>query len=171
MTLLGAGILWFGWFGFNAGSALAADGLAGSAFIVTHLAAAAGMLAWVLVEWLHHGKADHARRRSGAVAGLVGITPAAGFVEPMPAHRSSALIAGVACYFGIMLKERFGFDDALDVVGVHGVGGTTGALLTGVFATTAVNAAGDERPARTATRRSWSRSSSASSRRSRSRSS
>jgi Amt family ammonium transporter len=142
LTLLGTGILWFGWFGFNAGSAYAANQLAGSAFLATHLSAAAGMVAWVLAEAFHHGKATTLGAASGAVAGLVGITPAAGFVTPMAAI-GIGLLVGFACYGGIMLKERFGYDDALDVVGVHGVGGTTGAILTGVFAWKAVNAAGN----------------------------
>jgi Amt family ammonium transporter len=141
MTILGAGILWFGWFGFNAGSELAADGVAGSAFMVTHLAAAAGMLGWLAVEWWQHGKPTTLGAASGAVAGLVGITPAAGFVDAVPGM-IIGLAAGIACYYGVKLKSRFGFDDALDVIGVHGVGGTVGALLTGVFASTAVNAAG-----------------------------
>lgn len=141
MTLLGAGILWFGWFGFNAGSELAADGVAGSAFMVTHLAAACGMLGWLLMETIQHGKATTLGAASGAVAGLVGITPAAGFVDVLPGM-VIGLAVGVLCYFGVQLKSRLGFDDALDVVGIHGVGGTAGALLTGVFATTAVNAAG-----------------------------
>jgi Amt family ammonium transporter len=141
MTVLGAGILWFGWFGFNAGSALAANELAGTAFMATHLAAAAGMIAWLIFERLQHGKATTLGAASGAVAGLVGITPAAGFVEPIPAILIG-LAAGALCYYGLNLKTRFGFDDALDVVGIHGVGGTVGALLTGVFATTLVNEAG-----------------------------
>ena len=141
MTVLGAGILWFGWFGFNAGSALAANELAGTAFMATHLAAAAAMLAWLALEKMQHGKATTLGAASGAVAGLVGITPAAGYVGPMAAI-AIGLIAGAACFFGISLKNKFGFDDALDVVGIHGVGGTIGALLTGVFATTAINSAG-----------------------------
>ena len=141
MTVLGAGILWFGWFGFNAGSALAADGLAGSAFLNTHVAAAAAMIAWMIVETFHSGKPTVLGAASGAVAGLVAITPAAGFVEPWAAI-IIGLIAGMVCYFGLFIKNRFKFDDALDVVGIHGVGGTTGAILTGVFATTAINAAG-----------------------------
>jgi Amt family ammonium transporter len=141
MTVLGAGILWFGWFGFNAGSALGANGLAASAFTVTHLAAAAATLSWVVVEWLHRGKPTTLGAASGCVAGLVAITPAAGFVEPLPAMIIGVL-AGALCYGGILLKWKLGYDDALDVVGVHGVGGVLGALLTGVFATTAVNAAG-----------------------------
>ncbi|MFA5844316.1 MAG: ammonium transporter [Coriobacteriia bacterium] len=141
MTVLGAGILWFGWFGFNAGSALASGTLAGSAFMATHLAAASGLVAWCAVEKLRGHRPTTLGAASGAVAGLVGITPAAGFVGPMSAI-VIGLAAGTLCFFGLMLKDRFGFDDALDVVGVHGVGGTTGALLTGVFASRAINAAG-----------------------------
>ncbi len=133
MTLLGAGILWFGWFGFNAGSAVAANHVAATAFMATHLAAACGMLGWIGMEWWQHGKPTTLGAASGAVAGLVGITPAAGFVDALPAM-AIGLTVGVLCYFGVKIKSRFGFDDALDVVGVHGVGGVTGALLTGVFA-------------------------------------
>jgi ammonium transporter, Amt family len=142
LTLIGTGILWFGWFGFNAGSAYGANGLAGSAFLATHLSAAAGLCAWVIAEAFLHGKPTTLGAASGAVAGLVGITPAAGFVTPLAAI-AIGFIVGFACYGGIMLKDKFGFDDALDVVGVHGIGGTTGALLTGVFAWKAVNAAGN----------------------------
>jgi Amt family ammonium transporter len=141
MSVLGAGILWFGWFGFNAGSALASGHLAGSAFLATNLSAAAGLLAWNLMEVLTEGKPTVLGAASGAVAGLVGITPAAGFVGPMPALAIGAIV-GCLCFFGLRLKTRFGFDDALDVVGVHGVGGVTGALLTGVFASLAINPAG-----------------------------
>jgi Amt family ammonium transporter len=141
MSVLGAGILWFGWFGFNAGSALASGHLAGSAFMATHLSAAAGLLAWNLTEVLTGRKPTVLGAASGAVAGLVGITPAAGFVTPLAAI-FIGLSCGVLCYFALRIKNRFGFDDALDVVGVHGVGGTTGALLTGIFASVAVNAAG-----------------------------
>jgi ammonium transporter, Amt family len=141
LTVLGAGILWFGWFGFNAGSAVAANGLAGSAFLNTHLATAMALVTWVVVEWLHAGKPTVLGAASGAVAGLVAITPAAGFVEPWAAL-VIGIAAGIACYFGLFLKSKFGFDDALDVVGIHGVGGTTGALLTGVFASPAINSLG-----------------------------
>jgi Amt family ammonium transporter len=141
LTLLGAGILWFGWFGFNAGSALGANNLAATAFMNTNLAAAAGMLGWLTVEKIRTGKPTTLGAASGAVAGLVGITPAAGFVEPVAAL-FIGLTVGVLCYFGLMIKDRFGFDDALDVIGIHGVGGTTGAILTGVFATVAINPAG-----------------------------
>jgi Amt family ammonium transporter len=140
MTILGAGILWFGWFGFNAGSELAVDGVTGGAFMVTHLAAAAGLLGWIIVEWIQHGKPTTLGAASGAVAGLVGITPAAGFVDAVPGM-IIGLTAGIACYFGVKLKSKFGFDDALDVVGVHGVGGTVGAIATGLFASTAVSGA------------------------------
>ncbi len=139
MTVLGAGMLWFGWFGFNAGSALAADELAGTAFLATHLAAASGMLGWLAVEWIKRGKPTTLGAASGAVAGLVGITPAAGFVEPM-AGIAIGLAAGAGCYFGILLKEKLRYDDSLDVVGIHGVGGTIGAILTGVFASTLIDA-------------------------------
>ncbi|KUK41742.1 MAG: Ammonium transporter [Clostridia bacterium 62_21] len=142
MTVLGAALLWFGWFGFNAGSALAANGLAASAFVVTNTAAAAAALAWVIVEWMHHGKPTVLGAASGCVAGLVAITPAAGFVTPLPAVLIG-LVAGAVCYLAVaVLKPRLGYDDALDVFGVHGVGGTWGALATGLFATTAVNPAG-----------------------------
>jgi Amt family ammonium transporter len=141
MSVLGAGILWFGWFGFNAGSALSSGHLAGSAFLATNLSAAAGLLAWNLAEVMTEGKPTVLGAASGAVAGLVGITPAAGFVGPLPALAIGATV-GCLCYFGLRIKTRFGFDDALDVVGVHGVGGTVGALLTGVFASLAVNSAG-----------------------------
>jgi Amt family ammonium transporter len=141
MTVLGAALLWFGWFGFNAGSALSAGPLAASAFVTTHLAAAAATVSWVVVEWLHRGKPTTLGAASGGVAGLVAITPAAGFVTPMPAILIG-LAAGALCYGGVLVKWRLRYDDSLDVVGVHGVGGITGALLTGIFATTAVNAAG-----------------------------
>jgi Amt family ammonium transporter len=138
MTITGAAILWFGWFGFNAGSALACDGLAANAFVVTHVASGLAALTWILMEWLHRGEPTTLGAASGAVAGLVAITPASGFVGPM-----SAIIiggaAGIICYGGILLKARLGYDDSLDVVGIHGVGGTWGALATGLFASTAVN--------------------------------
>ena len=141
MTVLGAGLLWFGWFGFNAGSALAANALASSAFTATHLATCAATLAWVATEWLVRGKPTTLGAASGAVAGLVAITPAAGFVGPM----SAILIgigAGVICYLAVLVKPKLGYDDSLDVVGVHCVGGVWGALATGLFASKAVNAAG-----------------------------
>ncbi len=137
-TALGATMLWVGWFGFNAGSALAADGIAASAFCATHFAAAAGGLAWAGAEWVSRGKPTVLGTCSGVVAGLVCITPAAGFVQPMSALLMG-LAAGVACYLACTsLKGKFGYDDSLDAFGVHGVGGTLGALLTGVFATRAV---------------------------------
>lgn len=134
MTILGAGVLWFGWFGFNAGSALAANETAANAFVATHLATAGAAMSWVFAEWMHRGKPTTLGAASGAVAGLVAITPAAGFVGPM-AGIIIGLVAGVLCYGGIMLKGKLGYDDSLDVVGIHGVGGTWGALATGIFAT------------------------------------
>jgi Amt family ammonium transporter len=137
-TALGAGMLWVGWFGFNAGSALAADGIASSAFAATHFSAAAGAVAWPIVEWLHRGKPTLLGASSGAVAGLVCITPAAGFVTPMSAIIMGAM-AGVMCSFTCSwLKPKCGYDDSLDAFGVHGLGGTLGAILTGVFASRAV---------------------------------
>jgi Amt family ammonium transporter len=141
MTVTGASLLWFGWFGFNAGSAIAANALATSAFVVTHLATAAAALAWMFAEWSSRGKPTVLGAASGAVAGLVAITPASGFVGPMPAI-IIGVGAGVFCYSACILKTRFGYDDSLDVVGVHGVGGTWGALATGLFASKAVNPAG-----------------------------
>ncbi|MHC1713819.1 MAG: ammonium transporter [Solidesulfovibrio sp.] len=141
LTILGAGLLWFGWFGFNAGSALAANGLAASAFVTTHLAAAAAAVSWIFVEWMHRGKPTTLGMASGAVAGLVAITPAAGYVEPMPAILIG-LVAGGLCYGGVLMKSFFKYDDSLDVVGIHGLGGTFGALATGLFATKAVNELG-----------------------------
>ncbi|HQK92962.1 MAG TPA: ammonium transporter [Armatimonadota bacterium] len=138
LTLLGAGLLWFGWFGFNAGSALAADGIAASAFVSTHLAAAAATFSWIAAEWLRTGKPTTLGAASGCVAGLVAVTPAAGFVTPM-GGLAIGLVAGLVCYGAVVIKSRTRFDDSLDVVGIHGVGGFLGALLTGVFATTVVN--------------------------------
>ena len=132
-TGMGAGLLWVGWFGFNAGSALAADGIAASAFVATQVAAAAGALAWLGVEWGYRGKPTILGAASGAVAGLVAITPAAGFVEPVSAILIG-LGGGVVCYIGVFLKNKMGYDDALDVLGIHGIGGTWGALATGLFA-------------------------------------
>jgi len=143
MVILGAAILWFGWFGFNAGSALAAGGLASSAFVATHLGAAAAMLGWLVPERLRHGRATTVGAATGAVAGLVAITPASGFVGPLPAI-AIGLVAGAICFLAVELKPRFGYDDSLDAVGVHLVGGLVGALLTGVFASLAVNPAGAE---------------------------
>jgi Amt family ammonium transporter len=143
MVVLGAGILWFGWFGFNAGSALGANGLASSAFLATHLGAAGAMIGWLVPERLRHGKATAVGGATGAVAGLVAITPAAGFVGPLPAL-AIGLIGGAVCFAAVELKTRLGYDDSLDAVGVHMVGGLVGALLTGVFASLAVNPAGAE---------------------------
>jgi ammonium transporter, Amt family len=139
LSFIGACLLWVGWFGFNAGSALGAGALATSAFVATHFAAAAGALGWVLAEWLKHGKPSILGGISGAVAGLVAITPASGFVTPMPALLIGFL-AGLICYFMVVVvKNKFGYDDSLDAFGVHGVGGSLGAILTGVFATNVVN--------------------------------
>jgi len=141
MVLLGAGILWFGWFGFNAGSALSAGGLASSAFVATHLGAAGGMLGWLVPERLRHERATTIGAATGAIAGLVAITPASGYVAPLPALLIG-LTAGVVCFLAVELKGRLRLDDSLDVVGVHMVGGIVGALLTGVFASLVVNPAG-----------------------------
>ncbi len=141
MTVTGAAILWFGWFGFNAGSALAAGELATSAFVATHLAASSATLSWVFAEWVHRRKPTVLGAASGCVAGLVAITPASGFVTPLSAM-AIGLVAGAVCYGAVMMKGRLGYDDALDVVGVHCVGGMFGALATGLLATTAVNAGG-----------------------------
>lgn len=141
LTLLGTGILWFGWFGFNAGSAVASGGLAGSAFVVTHIAAATAGLMWVSIEWIAYRKPTALGMATGAVAGLVAITPASGYVGPMAALAIGGGVS-VISFFAIKLKERFGYDDALDVFGVHGVGGMWGALATGLFASKAVNAGG-----------------------------
>ncbi len=139
LSVVGACLLWVGWFGFNAGSAVAAGKLATSAFVATHFGAAAAALGWMIVEWLRQGKPTVLGAISGAVAGLVGITPASGFVTPMSAL-AIGFIAGVACFFAVTeLKKRLGYDDSLDAFGVHGIGGLTGALLTGVFATKEVN--------------------------------
>jgi ammonium transporter, Amt family len=139
MVITGAAILWFGWFGFNAGSALGANGLAASAFANTHLATAAAILGWLIPEAIRHRKPTTIGAATGAVAGLVAITPAAGFVEPWGAI-VIGLAAGVICFLAVDLKSRIGYDDSLDVVGVHMVGGIVGALLTGLLASTAVNA-------------------------------
>jgi Amt family ammonium transporter len=141
MTVLGAGVLWFGWFGFNGGSALASNGLAALAFSNTHLAAATGAVAWGMIEYLRIKKVTMLGVASGLVAGLVAITPAAGFVSPMAAL-IIGIAAGAVCYGGVMLKGKLGYDDALDAFGVHGVGGAAGAILTGVFAAKAFNPAG-----------------------------
>ncbi len=141
MTVLGAGILWFGWFGFNSGSALAADGLTVSAFVATHMAAAAGTVSWMIIEWIDRGKPTVLGAATGCIAGLGTITPASGFVTP-PAALVIGIVAGAVCYYAVMMKTRLGYDDSLDVVGVHGVGGILGTLATGLFATIAVNPSG-----------------------------
>ena len=141
MTLLGTGLLWFGWFGFNGGSALAANGLAGSAFTATHLGGMAAMAMWVAVEWVHRGKPTTLGAASGAVAGLATITPGAGFVSPNSAILIG-LLAGLACYAAVASKSRLGYDDSLDVVGIHGVGGIIGTILVGVLASKAINPSG-----------------------------
>ncbi len=139
LSFIGACLLWVGWFGFNAGSALAASPLATSAFVATHFAAAAAALGWMAAEWLRSGKPSALGGISGAVAGLVGITPAAGFVTPMSALWIG-LITGIFCYFMVVkVKNLFGYDDSLDAFGVHGAGGTIGAILTGLFANSAIN--------------------------------
>ena len=139
LSVIGACLLWVGWFGFNAGSATAASGLASSAFVATHFAAATAALGWMAAEWMKGGKPSMLGGISGAVAGLVAITPASGFVKPMPALLIG-LLAGVVCYLMVTsVKHVFGYDDTLDAFGVHGAGGTLGALLTGVFATNVIN--------------------------------
>jgi len=138
LSLIGAGLLWFGWFGFNAGSALSPNALATNAFVTTQFAAAA-MLAWTVVEWIKHGKPTVIGAISGAVAGLVGVTPAAGFVTPMSAI-IIGLLVGVGCYLMVAeVKKIFGYDDTLDVFGIHGFGGTLGAICTGLLATSVIN--------------------------------
>ncbi len=138
MVMLGAAILWFGWLGFNAGSAVASNGLAANAFVVTHVATATAAFTWMLLSWVFLGKPSVVGAAAGAVAGLVAITPASGFVDTMPAI-AIGVGAGTFCYFAVQARIKLGLDDSLDVVGVHGVGGTWGALATGIFATAAVN--------------------------------
>jgi len=141
-TVLGAALLWFGWFGFNAGSALAADGIAANAFITTNTATAAAGLTWALIEWWHNGTPTILGAATGAVAGLVAITPACGFVNPMNAIFIGMIVA-LVCYLAIaVIKSKLGYDDSLDAFGVHGVGGMWGTLATGLFAEKAVNAGG-----------------------------
>lgn len=142
LTLIGTGLLWFGWFGFNAGSAVTSGTLASSAFTATHMSAAAATLSWLIIEWLHRGKPTVLGAASGAVAGLATITPASGFVGPVFAM-IIGLIAGALCYVGINLKNKFGYDDSLDVVGVHGVGSTWGIIATGLFASKEINSLGN----------------------------
>ena len=141
MTILGTGLLWFGWFGFNGGSALAANEVAATAFVATHLGGMAGMAMWTALEWIKLGKPTTLGAASGAIAGLATITPAAGFVGPNAAI-AIGLIAGAVCYVAVNMKSRFKFDDSLDVVGIHGIGGITGTLLLGIFASKSVNPAG-----------------------------
>ena len=139
LSAIGACLLWVGWFGFNAGSAVSASGLATSAFVATHFGAAAAALGWMFAEWVRHGKPSMLGGISGAVAGLVAITPASGFVKPFPALLIG-LLAGIFCFYMVTtIKNKFGYDDSLDAFGVHGAGGSLGAILTGVFATNAVN--------------------------------
>lgn len=142
-SVIGAGLLWVGWFGFNAGSALAADGLATSAFVATHLASAAAALAWLAMDWIVRDKPTVLGAASGAVAGLVAITPGSGFVGPGSAI-IIGIIGGILCSMACSLKPKLGYDDSLDVVGVHGVGGTWGAIATGLFASKAINSAGND---------------------------
>ncbi len=138
ITVLGAALLWFGWFGFNGGSALSSSALAANALVVTHLSAAAGLFAWVMAEWIIHKKPSILGAASGLVAGLVAVTPASGFVTPSAAILIG-LLGGTACFVGVRIKDRFTYDDSLDAFGVHGIGGMVGALLTGLFATRMIN--------------------------------
>lgn len=145
ISFIGACLLWVGWFGFNAGSALNSSGLASSAFVATHFGASAATIGWLLAEWIRNGKPSVLGGITGAVAGLVAITPAAGFVRPMPAMLIG-FAAGIVCFFMVVtVKKKLGYDDSLDAFGVHGVGGTLGALLTGIFATRIVADPGGER--------------------------
>jgi len=143
ITLLGAGLLWFGWFGFNGGSAGASGSIATSAFVATQFSAASAALSWMIAEWAFRGKPTALGAASGAVAGLATITPASGFVGPLSAILIG-LVAGALCYYAINLKSKFGYDDSLDVVGVHGVGSTWGVLAVGLFASKAINSAGND---------------------------
>jgi ammonium transporter, Amt family len=137
---LGTGLLWFGWFGFNGGSALAANGIAATAFVNTDIAASVGMITWLFISWLRDGTPSMTGALTGAVAGLATVTPAAGWVEPW-ASAIIGLLAGAVCYYAVQFRIKRDWDDALDVWGVHGVGGALGVVLTGVFASTAVNTA------------------------------
>jgi len=142
LTMVGAGMLWVGWFGFNAGSELAADGVAGMAMAVTQFATAAAALTWMFLEWMRYGKPSALGLASGAVAGLVAITPASGYVGPMGAI-AIGIAAGLICYFAVVKAKRaFGYDDSLDAFGVHGVGGFVGAILTGVFVDSSLGGVG-----------------------------
>ncbi|MCE5194395.1 MAG: ammonium transporter [Nitrospiraceae bacterium] len=141
MTVLGTGLLWFGWFGFNGGSALASGGLSTIAFVTTHIAAVSATLAWVIVEWLHRGKPTMLGAATGSIAGLATITPASGFVGPMPAL-AIGLLAGAGCYFALSKKGKLGYDDSLDAFGVHGIGGIIGTIGAGLFAQKLINSTG-----------------------------
>ncbi|MEN8141846.1 MAG: ammonium transporter [Thermodesulfobacteriota bacterium] len=141
MTLLGAGILWFGWFGFNGGSALAADGIAVTAFTATHVAGMTGMAMWVALEWLLYKQPTTLGAASGAIAGLATVTPAAGFISPSAAV-IIGILAGTCCFFAVTLKNKSGFDDSLDVIGIHGLGGVIGTIALGIFASKAINPGG-----------------------------
>ncbi|MCL4491291.1 MAG: ammonium transporter [Nitrospirae bacterium] len=141
MTVIGAGLLWFGWFGFNAGSALSAGALSTTTFVATHISAVGATLVWVLIEWLHRGKPTMFGAATGSVAGLATITPASGFVGPIPAL-IIGLFAGAVCYIALNMKTRLGYDDSLDAFGVHGVGGILGALAAGLFAQKLINPSG-----------------------------
>jgi len=141
MTVLGAGLLWFGWFGFNAGSALSAGTLSTMAFVATHTSAASATLIWVIIEWIHRGKPTMFGAATGSIAGLATITPASGFVSPMSAL-IIGLAAGAVCYVSLNMKTKLGYDDSLDAFGVHGVGGFVGTFATGIFASTLINPAG-----------------------------
>ena len=141
MTVLGAGLLWFGWFGFNAGSALSAGTLSAMAFVATHTSAVSATLIWVIIEWIHRGKPTMFGAATGSIAGLATITPAAGFVSPM-SSLIIGLAAGAVCYGALNMKSRLGYDDSLDAFGVHGIGGALGTLATGLFAQTLINPSG-----------------------------
>jgi Amt family ammonium transporter len=141
MTVLGAGLLWFGWFGFNAGSALESGGVSTLAFVTTHTAAATATIVWLAAEWIHRGKATMFGAATGAIAGLATITPAAGFVSPLSAIAIGAS-AGLLCYFALNMKTKLGYDDSLDAFGVHGIGGTTGTIGAGLLASLAINSGG-----------------------------
>jgi Amt family ammonium transporter len=141
MTVLGTGLLWFGWFGFNAGSALSAGTLSTMAFVATHTSAVSATVTWMIIEWLHRGKPTMFGAATGSIAGLATITPASGFVSPMSAL-IIGFVAGGVCYAALNIKGKFGYDDSLDAFGVHGVGGTLGTLATGFFAQTLINPSG-----------------------------
>ncbi|HAK89752.1 MAG: ammonia channel protein [Nitrospirae bacterium GWC2_46_6] len=141
MTVLGAGLLWFGWFGFNAGSALSSGALSATTFVATHISAVAATLIWVIIEWIHRGKPTMFGAATGSIAGLATITPASGFVGPMPALLIG-LAAGAVCYIALNMKNRLGYDDSLDAFGVHGVGGILGTLAAGLFAQKLINPSG-----------------------------